>query len=453
MAGHKAQRLTAFLFVLFVSAVSASSQNGPLRVSTVNPRYFTDSTGKAIYLAGSHNWNNVQNESDAPVVNFTAYLDFLQQHGHDFTRGWAWEQAQWAPWSTAAVTFSPLPYMRPGPGTALDGQPRFDLTQFNQAYFDNLRARVSAAGSRRIYMSVMLFEGWSVGTKSGTPGNAWPGHPFNAANNINGLNGDPSATGTGFNTQNLSLPAVTAVQEAYVRKVVDTLNDLTNVIWEVSNESEGDSVNWQYHFVQFIHNYEATKPLKHPVWMTVPWPNGTNASLVSSPAEAIAPDNDTGDYEALRNGPTAGDGSKVIISDTDHLWGQGGDGIWVWKTFTRGLNVAFMDDLTVNAQWESARQAMGQTVFWANRVGLVNMTPHGELASTAFALANPGTEYLVYQPAARRASFTLSLGSGTYKYEWMNTATGAIGATQTITGGNQTFTPPFAAPAILHVFK
>ena len=34
-------------------------------------------------------------------------------------------------------------------------------------------------------------------------------------------------------------PRVQAIQEAYIRKVVDTLHDLPNVLWEVANESSG----------------------------------------------------------------------------------------------------------------------------------------------------------------------------------------------------------------------
>ena len=41
---------------------------GPLRISTANPRYFADPTGKTIYLTGSHNWNNVQ-DADPLFVN------------------------------------------------------------------------------------------------------------------------------------------------------------------------------------------------------------------------------------------------------------------------------------------------------------------------------------------------------------------------------------------------
>jgi hypothetical protein len=46
---------------------------------------------------------------------------------------------------------------RTGPGVALDGEPKFDLTQFDPEYFDRLRSRVSAALDCGIYVSIMLF--------------------------------------------------------------------------------------------------------------------------------------------------------------------------------------------------------------------------------------------------------------------------------------------------------
>ena len=32
---------------------------GPLRVHPDNPRYFTDGSGRAVYLTGAHTWNNL----------------------------------------------------------------------------------------------------------------------------------------------------------------------------------------------------------------------------------------------------------------------------------------------------------------------------------------------------------------------------------------------------------
>jgi hypothetical protein len=57
---------------------------------------------------------------------------------------------------------TPQPWPRTGPGTGIDGKPRFDLTRFDPAYFERLRERVAAAGAAGLYASVMLFDGFSM---------------------------------------------------------------------------------------------------------------------------------------------------------------------------------------------------------------------------------------------------------------------------------------------------
>jgi hypothetical protein len=38
----------------------AAPARGPLRAHPRNPRYFTDGSGKPVYLTGSHHWDNLQ---------------------------------------------------------------------------------------------------------------------------------------------------------------------------------------------------------------------------------------------------------------------------------------------------------------------------------------------------------------------------------------------------------
>ena len=92
---------------------------GPLIVLASNPRYFTDGSGKAVLLSGSHTWLNLQDgvlTDPPPAFNYTGWLDFLSAHNHNFFRLWAWEQAKWVVEATAPYYFSPLPYHRTGPG-------------------------------------------------------------------------------------------------------------------------------------------------------------------------------------------------------------------------------------------------------------------------------------------------------------------------------------------------
>jgi len=314
---------------------------------------------------------------------------------------------------------------------ALDGKPKFNLKKFNPAYFDRLRRRVSAARDRRVYVSIMLFEGWAMQFSTG----AWEGHPFHPQNNINGIDGDQNKDGKGLEIYTLSNPAVTALQEAYVRKVIDTVNDFDNVLYEISNENHPPSTEWQYHIIRYIKGYEKNKPKQHPVGMTFQYRGGNNETLFNSPADWISPNSEGG----YRDDPPAADGRKVVLNDTDHLWGIGGNQAWVWKSFLRGHNPIFMDPYDgvvlgeqFDPKWAPVRRSLGYTRMYAERMNLAAMQPRDDLASTGYCLAKPGVEYLVYKPAADEASITVSLKTGEYEYEWFDPEQGKVVSTGTI---------------------
>jgi hypothetical protein len=456
-----------------LTAVRASAATGPLRVNPANPRYFTDSTGKAIYLTGSHTWSNLQDNggSNPPAAfNYDAYLDFLQQNNHNFFRLWVWEQSRWTvETGDNNYWFTPMPYQRTGPGNALDGQSKFDLTKFNQAYFDRLRARVIAARDRGIYVSIMLFDGWSIEDAKGGFGsnNPWLGHPFNKSNNINSINGDLNGNDSGEETHTLDNPSVTSLQDAYVKKVIDTVNDLDNVLFEVSNESHDASGEWQNHMISLIHQYEAGKPKQHPVGITAMWPGGDNSDLFTSSAEWVSPNDGN---EGFFSDPPSANGTKVILSDTDHLCGVCGDRAWVWKSFTRGENPIFMDGYdgagygvggegfdTNDPTWVSARKNMGYTLTYANRMNLAAMKPLPNLASSGYILANPNggkSEYLVYLPSGGSVIVNLSGASGNLASEWLNLENGNVTTGSVTTGGgNRTLTAPFNGDAVLYLYS
>jgi hypothetical protein len=145
----------------------------------------------------------------------------------------------------------------------------------------------------------------------------------------------------GIDLFTLARPRVTALQEEYVRKVVNTVNDLDNVIYEIANESDFSTTEWQYHMIRFIKSYESKKPKQHLVGMTsIGYGVDDLDRLLKSPADWISPNPDHFDY---KNDPPASDGAKVIILDTDHRWGVGGGVQWVWKSFLRGHNPIWMD--------------------------------------------------------------------------------------------------------------
>jgi len=437
---------------------------GPLRVDSANPRYFT-SGRRAVLLAGAHTWTSLQDAGSSdppPPFDYDAYLRFLVANGHNFFRLWMWEQAEG---STEVVTpywFAPLPWARTGPGLALDGKPRFDLTRFDDAYFRRMRARVQAAGRLGIYVSIMLFDGWSVEPKNRRGGNPWRGHPFNRANNVNGIDGDPHHHGEGKETQTLQIPAVTAVQEAYVRHVVDVVDDLDNVLYEISNESDTASTAWEDHMVEVIKRYEAGKPKQHPVGMSVAWPGGSNAPLYAGPADWISPNGDA-------NRPPVGDGRKVVVWDTDHLCGICTPRGFAWKALLSGLNPLLMDPYTPpdtgmgvpgdyrfnDRLWQRARRALGYARSLASRVDLAAMRPRPDLASSGYCLAHPagpGAAYLVYAPDRATLTVDLSQASGRLAVAWLRPDEGILVAADSVSGGAaHSFRAPFGGDAVLYI--
>jgi len=467
----KSLRATALLVAVALAAVTTAQAGprpatGPLRVHPENPRYFADGSGRAVLLTGSHTWPSLvdMGPSDPPpAFDFDAYLNFCQKHGHNFIRLWTWEHTTWNTRGNREDRLhhaAPQPYARTGPGKALDGKPKFNLTKYDPAYFGRLRRRVKKAGERGFYVSVMLFEGWAMQRSPG----AWESHPFHPKNNVNGINGDANGDGQGLEVHELVNRDVTAVQEAYVRKTIDTVGDLDNVLYEISNENHPASTKWQYHMIRFIHAYEKTRPKQHPVGMTFQYKGGRNRALFESPAEWVSPNPSTDVPKPYnyRDNPPPADGRKVVLTDTDHLWGIGGDYRWVWKSFARGLNPIFMDPyngkvlgLRHPENWPALRRAMGDVRRYARRMNLARATPRGDLASTGYCLANPaekGAEYLVYLPDGGTATVDLSATPGPLRAEWFDPKTGKAREGKPVRGGaTRPFTAPFAGDAVLYL--
>jgi hypothetical protein len=425
-----------------------------------NPRYFEDAEGRPVYLAGDSEFLTVMDTgfTDPPGrFDFQGYLAFLHRHNLNFVRMWTRENVIDTE-SGVRAHVRPFPWPRTGPGLALDGKPRFDLAKFDPEYFGRLRERASLAGEQGIYCSIMLFEGWTQ-QYAAKPGR-WDWHPFNPKNNINGIDGDPKNTGSGTACHTLEIPAITALQESYVGHVVDLVNDFDNVLYEISNEDGPYSKDWQYHFIRYIHDREKTKPRQHPVGMTeagMGTAEETARALFESPAEWISPDgnNPAGPW---KNDPPAGDGKKVVLVDTDHLWGGSApiDALlaWVWKTFCRGHNLIFYDhstalgDNTIRpyAGFDLIRDNLGYVRMYSQRMDLAKAVPSSDLASTEYCLSDRKSFFLVFKPAARSVQevmkpitsvrVDLTGAPGLFDVEWFDPRTGRIIPSGQIGGGS-----------------
>jgi hypothetical protein len=246
---------------------------------------------------------------------------------------------------------------------------------------------------------------------------------------------------------------VLALQEAYVREVIDSIHDLDNVLYEISNEAGEGSIFWQYHMINYVKEHESGKDKQHPVGMTYPL-RVSNEVLYRSPADWISPSPGNSEENYLAD-PSSTYRGKVIVSDTDHLCGHScGDAVWVWKSFCHGVNVLLNDTLSTSPTWQdSSRDAMGQVRRFSERINLAQMVPNDNLSETRYCLANPGKEYLIFQPG-NKGEFAVNLTEAptTFAVEWFSVNTGTTVKGKPLKGGGvRTFPTPFGGPAALYL--
>lgn len=461
-------RIVVHMLVILTVAVPCESARaaGLLRVHPENPRYFTDDSGQAIYLAGHQCFVDLQDNSfnkefirdGQRVLDWDAYLDFLSEHHFNYLRNWIiWSTGSGSMAPVNHAIASPMPYRRvEGQGKARDGGNKFDLYQFDEQFFQRMRRRFEDLQERGIYVSIMLFEvyGFLEGEACGEPSQTlWDGNVCNEANNINGIDTDDNGDGKGIEFFYTDDERILSLQRAYVRKVIDTVNHLDNVFYEIANELHAP--NWQHRMTAFIKDYERDKPKQHLVLMspggrtsTGRWQQMPRAVLLASPADcfAVAGSWSSGAYR--RKEPPANDTGKPGIVDMDHVSPGSNDIGFVWSAFTRGYHfnlydAPFESPDSEDLRWQRIRRNVRQTLMYAQQMDLANTAPRGDLASTGFCLAKPGQQYVVYQPGDQPFEVSGLETGAPYHFEWYDTEQGDVrdNGEATCTGASHSFAP------------
>jgi len=119
------------------------------------------------------------------------------------------------------------PFVRTGPGKALDGEPVYDLDKWNPEYFDRLHRFLDAASKRGIVVELTVFSNTYVG-------DIWALNPLRAKNNLQHVG---AVEWEDF----LSLKNSDLVrwQSKYARKIIEETSGYDNVYYEICNEPGG----------------------------------------------------------------------------------------------------------------------------------------------------------------------------------------------------------------------
>ncbi len=230
---------------LLLSGIALAAE--PLRLYSDNPHYFLFRGKPAVLITSGEHYGVVLNRS----FDYRKYLDTLAADNLNLTRTFTgmYREVPGESFGIARNTLAPeeadfvQPFLR-------TGQQRYDLSQWNDEYFQRWRDFLSYAGQRGIVVEVTLFTTYYNDKH-------WSMSPLNAANNAQGIGKVKSDE-----VLTLKDPALVEAQERFVRKLVTELKDFDNLYYEICNEPyfHGVTEEWQRRISRAIADTEARWP-------------------------------------------------------------------------------------------------------------------------------------------------------------------------------------------------
>src|SRR3989344_6027645 len=441
----------AFVFLLFLTTVdNVLAQTSPIKVSADG--HFLEYKGRKVLLIGdsvTQGWMELGSN-----FNQTDYLNTLSAKGINAVLLWAYIGV------VNQVQDARIGYDAPEIWPWKKSGSLFDLSQFNQPYFDRLKSFVSSAEAKGIIVIITVHDGW---TKE-----RFSGHPFNQAL------GGPLAVRDDY--VNLGISTNKLRQEAFAQKLISELGAYSNVMFEMFNE--GDWYNQtlrnqhEQNFLQYF-NSRNNLPLLtnsdhisldsprsdtkvdivsyHDNWTTSTTAltlfNSYAAEFARTPVKPFfssetvgAYDGDTGDHDALM---------RVI-------WGTalGGAGIVVQNDASFG----FDSSARISAQKSNLLKMLDiegyATKFFNQYIDLDGVKPNANICSTGICLAEIGQEYVVYSQSGTSFTVNLSSVSGNFTARFYNPRNGVFNQSSTVAGGaTRTFNKPDGNDWVLHLVK
>jgi hypothetical protein len=463
-------RILFFCLICWITQINGKC----LEICPKHPYYFRECDRHIVLVGVSDRalftiWENDKGFS------WRKYLEDLATHHLNYVRqdvlSWG---ALMAPVNYPAQFSNPAwPFARTGPRKAIDGKPKFDLTKFDQSYFEQrLKPFLREAAKRGIYVELTLFEGLRARRD-------FQQSLYAKQNNINKLNLQP-----GIPTSDMALdnPRLMAIQHAYIDKVLTETAKFHNVIYEIANESGGR--RWVTHLIDYIHNHP-----KHP------------SHLVSAGEQTSSFDPRTGDNDIVvkhrgKGGLYATDadvynhhaallrfrvGKPVSHNEYFLFANRSTDDTnfprkMMWADFTAGGHSNFFDF----SFWRGTGRTLddgrpsrspppeilrgGQYLldFLAdNNVKFWTLSPHDELATVkensktyVFTLALPGQEYICYVLGNGPATINLKLPVSSFTVRWYDPKSGQfLGPARQIESNDQCIfqSPAFKQDIVLYL--
>jgi hypothetical protein len=212
---------------------------GPIQLHPENPHYFLYKGKPLALITSAEHYGAVLNLD----FDYRTYLRTLSDEGMNYTRIFTGSYFEIAGESFGIQnnTLAPKKERITTPWgivvAGLSGTWKYDLSAWNEAYFERLKDFVATAAEHDIIVEVTLFS-------SIYRDEHWDICPQNPANNINIADEIKR-----FDAQTLNNGALLSYQISFVQKMVNELNEWDNFFFEIQNEPWSDHTVPVYNIV------------------------------------------------------------------------------------------------------------------------------------------------------------------------------------------------------------
>jgi hypothetical protein len=453
--------------VTLLLCVAAVAEAAPIQLHPDNPHYFLFNEQPAVLITSGEHYGAVMNLD----FDYVAYLNALQAKGMNLTRIFTGSfVADSSPTLAPASGRLIAPWARSTQCCYTNGGNKFDLNVWNEAYFTRLKDLVEQARQRGIIVEIVMFSQHYNDT-------TWALSPLNAANNVNGVSNGAWEL---FTTKSDS--ALLSQQKALIREIAVRLNSYENVYYEICNEptdsTSQSNVDWHNDLIDELISAEASLPNKHMIAVDY-----DKEFAINRMHQGISVHNSHYTWGSEWIGATElldthFDQNRALAFDESGILGLGSTPdqgrLEAWEFLVgggatyNGLSFEYRPEAPAGTSLQT--QFLGQLAVlkdFMESFNFVNMTPQRSLVSGGIpsgaryrVLAEAGEQYALYihhgengpYPDTRyvitagsyQANPVLSLPAGSYRFDWVEPATGRVlaGSDFSHGGGNKTFASP-----------
>lgn len=449
-------RFVSLLAILSLALFSASA--APIKLHPTNPHYFEWRGKPTVLITSAEHYGALLNLD----FNYYLYLQTLQRDGLNNTRVFSGAYCENpTAFNISSNSMAPLagkflaPWARSSTPGYANGGNKFDLNQWDPAYFFRLKNFMREADKRGVVVEFTLFCPFYKD-------DMWALSPMNVANNVNGI-GSVNRTNVYTLDQHGGL---LAVQETLVRKLVAELKDCDNLMWEICNEPYfgGVTMEWQHRIADVIVDAEKNFKRKHLITQNI----ANGKKKIENPHPAISVFNFH--YASPPDAVPLNYGLNKVIGDNETGFKGTGDAHYrmeAWEFILAGgalynnLDYSFAvgrEDGTY--QYPPKQPGGGNPGFrhqmkilkdFIHSFDFVRMKPDKSFIKAGVpekarvqALAESGQQYALYLKGDGIGAITLDLPKGRYRTEWIDVLTGESIAPAAInhTGGPMTVVVP-----------